>query len=66
MKSLVKRGHHEKAILTSEIDDEMTGVRCLAFCNKKRLIDFISDIFMLLVNIISVILLYIISPTAVG
>jgi hypothetical protein len=66
MKSFVKKGHHEKAGLTSEIADEMTGVRCLSFCNQKRLIDFIADIFMLLVNIISVTLLYIISPTAVG
>lgn len=66
MKSFVKKGHHEKADLTSEIADEMTGVRCLSFCNQKRLINFISDIIMLLVNIITVILLYIISPTAVG
>lgn len=55
MKSFVKKGHHEKADLTSEIADEMTGVRCLSFCNQKRVINFISDIFMPLVNIISVI-----------
>ena len=66
MKSFVKKGHHEKAGLISEIADEMTGVRYLAFCNQKKLIDFISDIIMLLVNIISAILLYIMSPTAVG
>ena len=66
MKSFVKKGHHEKAGLTSETADEMAGVRCLFFCNQKRLIDFISDIIMLLVNIISAILLYIMSPTAVG